>query len=144
MQKKQVQIEVQQLIAYADTHESDSWSLNTNADFIELETFSKLVYQDEQGQRVEVKWQMEAVTHEWIVEVTQGQNKLRFIQSDVTRSLYNTQQGVLPLEIRTHSIHWGFEQMSNKRMKSRLKIHYQLEMDKQSIGNYHFSLIYWS
>ena len=61
---------------------------------------------------MEVKWQMDAVMHEWIVEVTQGQNKLRFIQLDVTRSLYNTQERVLPLEIRTHSIHWGFEQMS--------------------------------
>ncbi|MCW6666001.1 DUF1934 domain-containing protein [Aerococcaceae bacterium NML190938] len=142
MRKKQVKIEVNQSIVYADTKQQDNWHFQVVGDLLELETFSKLSYENEQGQPVVVKWQIGEEANQWIVEIKQGGNQLRFNPKQVTRAQYRTEQGVLLLTIHTSSIRWGWEQAKNGHTRRRLTVDYQLLVDDTSVGDYRYVLTY--
>lgn len=142
MRKKQVKIEVNQSIVYADTKQQDNWDFQVVGDLLELETFSKLTYENEQGQSVVVKWQIGEEANRWIVEIKQGENQLRFNPEQVTQAHYRTAQGVLLLNVRTASIRWSWEQATSRRIQRRLVIEYQLSVDKTVIGDYSYTLAY--
>lgn len=142
MRKKQVTVEVNQSIIYTDTEQQDRWHFRAVGDLLELETFSKLSYENEQGQPTAVKWQNGPKTNQWIVEIKQGENLLRFNPNQVTSVHYQTAQGMLSMLLATQSIRWGFEPTATGQMRRHLTIDYQLMMDEAPIGDYRYTLTY--
>lgn len=142
MRKKQVNIEVNQSIVYAETKQHDKWNFHTMGDLLELETFSKLSYENDEGQRTEVKWQVDSTENQWIVEIKQGKNVLRFNPTQETQVHYLTEQGLLHMTLQTSLIRWSFEQTEAGHTRRHLTIDYQLKLDDASIGDYRYNLIY--
>ncbi|MBF6626811.1 DUF1934 family protein [Aerococcaceae bacterium zg-BR9] len=129
MEKKQTYIEVQQKIRDSDTNQTESFAHQTEAVLYELSTFNKIVYQDAQKQRVEVKW----MPSEQQLEIKYGANRIICNPSCSTQFWYTTGQGEMPLVVTTTRL---------TIRQNRLEAHYQLHSGEEVIGQYEFRLIY--
>lgn len=134
MQRKSSKIQVDQSIQYCVTHEEDHWKLNTQADFISLNSFDKLTYSDlEKHEQVVKLFKQEPL----IVEIKRDQNVMRFEKGQSTYSNYQTPQGLWELRIDTQKLDWDMNEN-----QAELVIEYQLVLQEEIVGNYRFQLIY--
>ena len=142
MRREQLTIEVIQQIRYADSQEVEEYRHQTQAILLELQSYSKITYQDANQQTVEVKWSLDT-TESVQVEIKQPDYCLTFHPTKETATFYHTPQGLWELQVRTKQIQWHFAPATSAQAKQQgLTIDYQLKKSEEILGNYRFRLIY--
>lgn len=136
MQKKQIAILVQQDIRYAEQAGGDHFQHQTQADYYQLSTYSKLSYQDINGLTVHLKWQDKADKN-YSLEMRQTQGRMVFDPSEKKRVTYMSPAGALGLEIQTDHL-----QIVEVADKIQVVLKYRIYNQGHLIGNYDFQLIY--
>ena len=139
MQRNKVQAQVRQEINYQGRDERDLFELETEAVLTELTHYSKLSYQDQEGQLVEVKWYPSGSPLANRVDINSGQGLMCFDLSQTFQRDYLKPAGPLPLEFRTQSLAWELDEAHN-----RLHIQYQILSQEELLGNYDYELIFYS
>ena len=138
MGKREVSLEVNQWIVYQaeDTKEHYRWV--SSGELVELSSFSRLAYVDENGARIELKWRPEGVSgRSALLEIRQPAYSLFFDMNQVTVTPYQTPQGVWELNVKTLGMDWqAFEDAW------RLDLSYELILNEELLGKYDFQLIY--
>ena len=142
MRREQIKVEVIQQIRYADSQELEEYRHQTPAILLELQSYSKITYQDANQQTVEVKWSVDSEDTVQ-VEITQPDYRLTFHPTKETATFYQTPQGLWELQVLTKQIQWHFApDESGKAKQQGLTIDYQLKKSEEILGNYRFRLIY--
>ena len=138
MGKREVSLEVNQWIEYQaeDTKEHYRWV--SSGELVELSSFSRLAYVDENGARIELKWRPEGVSgRSALLEIRQPAYSLFFDMNQVTVTPYQTPQGVWELKVRTLGMGWQAIEDA-----WRLDLSYELILNEELLGKYDFQLIY--
>lgn len=138
MGKREVSLEVNQWIEYQaeDTKEHYRWV--SSGELVELSSFSRLAYVDENGARIELKWRPEGVSgRSALLEIRQPAYTLFFDLNQVTVTPYQTPQGVWELNVRTLGMGWQAIEDA-----WRLDLSYELILNEELLGKYDFQLIY--
>lgn len=138
MGKREVSLEVNQWIEYQaeDTKEHYRWV--SSGELVELSSFSRLAYVDENGARIELKWRPEGVSgRSALLEIRQPAYSLFFDMNQVTVTPYQTPQGVWELNVRTLGMGWQAIEDA-----WRLDLSYELILNEELLGKYDFQLIY--
>ena len=138
MGKREVSLEVNQWIEYQaeDTKEHYRWV--SSGELVELSSFSRLAYVDENGARIELKWRPEGVSgRSALLEIRQPAYTLFFDMNQVTVTPYQTPQGVWELNVRTLGMGWQAIEDA-----WRLDLSYELILNEELLGKYDFQLIY--
>ncbi|MCR8969952.1 DUF1934 domain-containing protein [Facklamia sp. 7083-14-GEN3] len=136
MEKQAVDVYVEQKVNYAQTDHSDRWEHSCQGYTYILSTYQKIIYRDQLERKIEVKWQTDdskKVIDK--VKINQGKQTLIFNTKHSTTTNYQSEQGVLLLEIRTHKI--DYSKTADGQM---IQIHYQMHMNDQSLGDYFYQL----
>ena len=135
MRRVSIDLQVEQQIIYPDSQQVERYDHKTQAVLLELESFTKLTYQNLNQEPVEVKWlpQADGSTQ---IQVSQAQGVLLFVPDQETMTSYQTPQGSWPLSVHTQHLH----QLG--KIRYALTIDYQLKNDQELLGNYRFRLIY--
>ena len=131
MRRVSIDLQVEQQIIYSDSQQVERYDHKTQAVLLELESFTKLTYQNLNQEPVEVKWlpQADGSTQ---IQVSQAQGVLLFAPEQETMTNYQTPQGS-----------WHFEPADQAgKIRYALTVDYQLKNDQELLGNYRFRLIY--
>lgn len=137
VQRKNIQLEVNQEIRYHNQVHKDEWSLNTHGELIDVNTYSKISYTDSDNVRIEVKWYANRDAGHLIAEIKQPQYTLTFNPSTQTFTSYATPQGVWEMTVDTKGIHFTESEVGVK-----LTINYQIIVNNEPLGDYEFQLHY--
>ena len=138
MKKQAVYLDINQTIRYYPQGE-DAFSFKASGHHYHLATYDKVVYQDPQGHKIEVKWILDEVTDQVLrLEIRQPQGDMVFDTQTATINTYDTPQGTWPLEIETHSL-----QQLQWDDKTLIKVHYTMSVAQQKLGDYDFQLIFY-
>ena len=100
MRRVSIDLQVEQQIIYSDSQQVERYDHKTQAVLLELESFTKLTYQNLNQEPVEVKWlpQADGSTQ---IQVSQAQGILLFVPNQETMTNYQTPQGSWPLSVHT-------------------------------------------
>jgi hypothetical protein len=142
MRRVSIDLQIEQQIIYPDSQQVERYDHKTQAVLLELESFTKLTYQNLNQEPVEVKWlpQADGSTQ---IQVSQAQGILLFVPNQETMTNYQTPQGSWPLSVHTQHLYWHFEPADQLgKIRYALTIDYQLKNDQELLGNYRFRLIY--
>ncbi|MGF3066545.1 DUF1934 domain-containing protein [Facklamia sp. P12945] len=140
MEKQAVDVYVEQKINYAQTKHSDRWEHSCQGHTYILSTYQKLIYHDQLERKIEVKWQLDDSKQKINkVKVDQGKQTLVFNINHATTTLYESDQGILLLEIKTDRI--DYSKTADGQM---IQIHYQMHTNDQSLGDYFYQLKFTS
>ena len=142
MRRETINLIVEQQIVYGDTKEVDRYEHQTEGILLELQTFSKITYQDARKQEVSVKWSEMSETDEWEIEIVQPSYTLKFRLDEATSTFYQTPQGFWELTVITKNIQFSFGQLTPTTNSRELLLDYDLYKEKELLGNYRFRLIY--
>lgn len=137
MKKRTTQAQIRQRIQYEHESEHEEWQFETTAELIELTSFTKLAYQDEQEVAIELKWQQHAVSGNPTLSIKQPAYTLVFNLEQKTLTHYQTPQGVWPLEIETEHLSW--KQVGDQQQVTVL---YSTKVNEIPFGKYEYQLIY--
>lgn len=137
MQRKKIEITVNQLIRYHDSDHQEEWDLKVKANFLELTSYSKVSYEDQDGALIEVKWYPDRLKQYQIVEIKQEKYNLVFNPETITRTHYATPQGIWELKVKTEEI-----SLSQGTESLDLKVSYQITLNEESLADYEFRLQY--
>ncbi|MGX7109131.1 DUF1934 domain-containing protein [Facklamia miroungae] len=135
MEKQVVDVYVEQKVKYAENDHSDCWEHSCQGHALSLSTYQKIIYQDQLGKKVEVKWQPPESASIKQVKVVQGQQTLIFSLHHPTITRYQSEYGILVFDIITQRIE--YEESSVGKV---LEISYQMRMNNQPLGDYFFHL----
>ncbi|MBG9987377.1 DUF1934 domain-containing protein [Aerococcaceae bacterium DSM 111176] len=138
MQLRAGQLVLDQTIRYISEDTVDTFSLEVDAELIELKNYSRIAYLDEEGNQVVLKWQQDGPDGPMYLEMRQPQYTMVFHPENIFKAHYPTPQGVWELEVDTK--HLTITQMSNKQIE--IEIDYQIIMNAEPLANYQFRLIY--
>lgn len=137
MEKKEIHIQIDQEVRYAEMEASDQWHHDTVGEFLSLTTYKKVIYQDAMKRMIHVKWYPVEEKSGILVEIQQGQQTFRFHPQRPTDVTYQSQIGDIPLELHTQQI-----QVTQEQESGRVKLEYQLYNQDQLLGEYKFLLNY--
>lgn len=138
MGKREVSLEVNQWIEHhkEDTKEHYKWV--SSGELVELSSFSRVSYVDENGAKIELKWRPAGESkRSALLEIRQPAYTLFFDLERMTLTPYRTPQGVWELNVRTLAMSW--EQVDGV---GRLELSYELILNEELLGKYDFQLIY--
>lgn len=134
MERKRVKIQVQQRIDYANSQDQETFNLETDGELLELRTYSRLTYYDQDDVEITIKWYPHEEADRPFVEIQQPNHHLIFDPSRSTVSRYQTPQGEWLLMILTDSVDL---MNSDPRI---ISINYQIKQGDHLLGDYHFQL----
>ncbi|MGO4939392.1 DUF1934 family protein [Fundicoccus sp. Sow4_D5] len=138
MGKREVSLEINQWIEYQMEVSKEHYKFMSSGELVELSSFSRLAYVDENGARIELKWRPEGILNPSpVLEIRQPAYSLFFNLDQVTVTPYQTPQGVWDLNVRTLAMSW--EQGEGA---GRLDLSYELILNEELLGKYDFQLIY--
>lgn len=137
VQRKNIQLEVSQEIRYHNQAHKDEWLLNTQGILIDVNSYSKITYTDQDSVQIEVKWYTNRDARHLIAEIKQPQYTLTFNPSVQTMTSYMTPQGIWEMVVDTQRIH--FTESATGIM---LTINYQIIVNDEPLGDYEFQLHY--
>ena len=138
MGKREVSLEINQWIEYQaqDTKEHYKWVCD--GELIELSSFSRVSYVDENGAGIELKWRPEGVSgRSALLEIRQPAYSLFFDLDQVTVTPYQTPQGVWELNVKTLAMSW-----ERVEETGHLDLSYELILNDELLGKYDFQFIY--
>lgn len=140
MEKREVSLEINQWVEHQTQEEEtrEHFKLLTIGEYVKLKTFSRIVYLDENGAKIELKWRPSgaAGSHD-VLEIKQPAYSLFFNLSKRTVTQYLTPQGVWELEVKTLAL----EQQAFEGGQ-RLDLSYEIMLNEELLGKYDFQLIY--
>lgn len=131
MKKEDVFIRVQQKIHYVDSKGKETFQHSGQGTLIELQTYSKLSYKEEDGTLTEVKWPASQDR----IEISRQGNKMYLIPNQIVEYPYQMGGSQTILQIETQGI---------KVTESTLDARYTLKMEGQVFGRYHYRINYRS
>ncbi|XJS10504.1 DUF1934 family protein [Aerococcaceae bacterium WGS1372] len=137
MQRKNVQLEVNQEIRYHNQAHKDKWLLNAQGVLIDVNTYSKITYTDLDNVPIEVKWYTNREKGHLLAEIKQPQYTLTFDPSNQTYTSYMTPQGLWEMIIDTQQIRFEESEIGVK-----LIINYKIIVNDEPLGDYEFQLHY--
>lgn len=129
MKKESVKITVYQSVRDTTSSHSENWQHETEAEYYSLSTYQKIIYQDIEQRIVNIKWYNENKQ----LEIFYGTIKLFFNLEINTPLAYTTPEGNFFFEVKTDQLI-----ISDKE----IMVNYQLILENNPIGDYHFRLIY--
>lgn len=142
MRRETIKITTLQTIHYEGAQTTEQYDYQTEAVLLELESYHKLTYQDEQGNTIEWKWQPDYDPSTTVI-MKQSGYQLYFNPQQTTETLYQTPQGYWQLAVTTHTCRWQFGVGSSpKTSRYQLDIAYELHREKEKLGDYRFRLIF--
>lgn len=137
MQRRTIQLEVNQQINYAETSHQEEWQLQTTGELVELSSYTKISYQDKKEARIELKWKNSFLEGQPLLEIRQPQYSLFFNPEQTTMTHYQTPQGQWELEVETEHLSW-----TEVDGKQAVTVFYSIKINQESLGKYEFRLIY--
>lgn len=140
MGKRVVSLEINQWIEYQSQEDElrEHYQWLGQGELIELSTFSRLAYVDENDARIELKWRPERVSSRpSLLEIRQPAYTLFFDLEGMTVTPYQTPQGIWDLNVKTLAMSWA-----TVEGVQRLDLSYELILNEELLGKYDFQLIY--
>lgn len=137
MQKKNIEIAVNQLIRYHEPKHEEEWDLKVQANLLELNSYSKVSYEDQDGAPIEVKWYQDRIKNIPIVEIKQEKYNLLFNPAKASLTHYLTPQGMWELEVETEKI-----EIQHTDQRLEISILYSIAINQESLADYEFRLQY--
>ena len=140
MGKRVVSLEINQWIEYQSQEDElrEHYQWLGQGELIELSTFSRLAYVDENDARIELKWRPESVSSRpSLLEIRQPAYTLFFDLEGMTVTPYQTPQGIWDLNVKTLAMSWA-----TVEGVQRLDLSYELILNEELLGKYDFQLIY--
>lgn len=140
MGKRVVSLEINQWIEYQSQEDElrEHYQWLGQGELIELSTFSRLAYVDENDARIELKWRPDSVSSRpSLLEIRQPAYTLFFDFERLTVTPYQTPQGIWDLNVKTLAMSWA-----TVEGVQRLDLSYELILNEELLGKYDFQLIY--
>ena len=140
MGKRVVSLEINQWIEYQSQEDElrEHYQWLGQGELIELSTFSRLAYVDENDARIELKWRPDSVSSRpSLLEIRQPAYTLFFDLEGMTVTPYQTPQGIWDLNVKTLAMSWA-----TVEGVQRLDLSYELILNEELLGKYDFQLIY--
>lgn len=142
MRRETVKITTLQTIHYDGAQTTEQYDYQAEAILLELESYHKLTYQDEQGNTLEWKWQPDYDPSSTVV-MKQAGYQLHFNPQLATETLYQTPQGYWQLSVITKQCRWQFSPGTQSGLsRYQLDIAYELHREEEKLGDYRFRLIF--
>ncbi len=138
MQRRQGRVTVNQRIEYNDSKQKERYHIESDGELIELQNYSRIAYNNDEGEEIIVKWQGRISDNSLSIEIRQANYTLVFQNNQPFIASYPTPQGLWELEVQT--LHFKVEQTDDYHIA--IEIDYQIKLNDQPIANYEFRLIY--
>ena len=140
MGKRVVSLEINQWIEYQSQEDElrEHYHWLGQGELVELSSFSRLAYVDENDARIELKWRPDSVSSRpSLLEIRQPAYTLFFDLEGMTVTPYQTPQGIWDLNVKTLAMSWA-----TVEGVQRLDLSYELILNEELLGKYDFQLIY--
>lgn len=131
MENKAIQMTIFQKYIDKETGVKQQWEQKVTGTLLQLKTFNKITYQDQEQRKVQLKWDY-SLEH---LTISYEQGVFYFKPTVITQTTYQTPQGNLLFDVQTHKL---------LIRENEIKVNYQLLLENKPVGSYQFRLIYRS
>lgn len=137
MERREISLHVKQWVQHESSDERELFEVKTKGELVELSTFSRITYTDNNDVKIELKWRAQHNGEANILEIKQPAHSMFFDLSQNTLTPYHTPQGVWQLEIVTKQMSW-----QSLVDGHQLDLAYEIKHEQEMLGKYDFQLIY--
>jgi len=137
MERREISLHVKQWVQHESSDERELFEVKTKGELVELSTFSRITYTDNNDVKIELKWRPQRNEESKSLEIKQPAHSMFFDLAQNTMTPYHTPQGIWQLEIETKKMLWkslgdGYQ----------LELAYEIKHEQEMLGKYEFQLIY--
>jgi len=137
MERREISLHVKQWVQHESSDERELFEVKTKGELVELSTFSRITYTDNNDVKIELKWRPQRNEESKSLEIKQPAHSMFFDIAQNTMTPYHTPQGIWQLEIETKKMLWkslgdGYQ----------LELAYEIKHEQEMLGKYEFQLIY--
>lgn len=137
MERREISLHVKQWVQHESSDERELFEVKAKGELVELSTFSRITYTDNNDVKIELKWRPQRNEESKRLEIKQPAHSMFFDLAQNTMTPYHTPQGIWQLEIETKKMSWqslgdGYQ----------LDLAYEIKHEQEMLGKYEFQLIY--